>query len=94
MILRVIEGGLGLSALPDATAKECDTPARDDVMREAQRRVIATGFETWRNREMLTGIPVPRDVSYRAMQIRFAAEAIGGLARIPADFRSDIYWPL
>jgi len=94
MIFRVIEGGRSSSATLQETVGETGTPCRDDVLAEAERRIRATGYETWRNRQTLTGIPVPRDISYRAMQIRFAAEAIGGLTDIPADFRSDIYWPI
>lgn len=93
MIFRVIEGGIGSQALPDEDAGKRYALDRNDVLREAERRIRATGYETWRNRETLTGVPVPRDLSYLAMQIRFAAEAIGKLTDIPADFRSDIYWP-
>jgi len=93
-MFRVIEGGLGSPVLPDATADRSGIPCRNDVLAEAERRIRATGYEIWRNRETLTGISVPRDISHLAMQIRFAAEAIGKLADIPADFRSDIYWPI
>ncbi len=93
MIFRVIEGGIGSQALADGDAGKRGVFGKDDVLHEAERRIRATGYETWRNRETLTGVPVPRDLSYLAMQIRFAAEAIGKLADIPVDFRSDIYWP-
>ncbi|WP_226951448.1 hypothetical protein [Rhizobium terrae] len=68
-------------------------PKRDDVLREAERRLKAAGYETWRNRHMLTGIPIPREISYLAMQIGYVADALGRLAVIPPDFDSDIYWP-
>jgi hypothetical protein len=38
-------------------------------------------------------MPVPREIRYLALQIGYVAEAIGRLADIPADFRSDSYWP-
>ncbi|MGK6313522.1 hypothetical protein [Neorhizobium sp. DT-125] len=92
-MFRVIEGGL--SARPPMAAGPADdaVPSREEVFREAERRIRAAGFETWRNREALTGIPIPREIRYLAMQIGYVAEAIGRLTDIPADFRSDIYWP-
>lgn len=90
---RVVEGASGALALPERGAVLDTVPCRDDVLAEAECRIKAMGSETWRNRQTLTGAPVPRDLTYRAMQIRFAAEAIGRLADIPTDFRSDIYWP-
>lgn len=93
MGLRVIEGGLAACVAKPADLADGHMPSRDDVLREAERRIRSTGYETWRNRETLTGIPVPREIRYRAMQIGYAAEAMGRLADIPADFRSDFYWP-
>jgi hypothetical protein len=93
MGLRVIEGGLATCVAKPADLAEGDMPSRDDVLREAERRIRSTGYETWRNRERLTGIPVPREIRYLAMQIGFVAEAIARLADIPADYRSDFYWP-
>ena len=92
-MFRVVEGGLSIPAMPETAMDGNFTPSRDDLRLEAERRIKATGYETWRNRESLTGIPVPRDISYLAMQIRYTAEAIGRRADVPADFRSDIYWP-
>ncbi|MCJ9669806.1 MULTISPECIES: hypothetical protein [unclassified Neorhizobium] len=93
MGLRVIEGGLAACVAKLADLAEGEMPSRDDVLREAERRIRSTGYETWRNRETMTGIPVPREIRYLAMQISFVAEAIGRLSDIPADFRSDFYWP-
>ena len=93
MGLRVIEGGLAARVAKPADLADGHMPSRDDVLREAERRIRSTGYETWRNRETLTGMPVPREIRYRAMQIGYAAEAMGRLADIPADFRSDFYWP-
>ncbi|EUB95983.1 hypothetical protein PMI07_002471 [Rhizobium sp. CF080] len=93
MGLRVIEGGLAACVAKPADLADGHMPSRDDVLREAERRIRSTGYETWRNRETLTGMPVPREIRYRAMQIGYAAEAMGRLADIPADFRSDFYWP-
>jgi hypothetical protein len=39
------------------------------------------------------GVPMPPAFQYFAMQIDFAADAICRLDPIPADFRSDLYWP-
>jgi len=36
---------------------------------------------------------MPPVFQYFAMQIDFAADAISRLDPIPADFRSDLYWP-
>jgi len=38
-------------------------------------------------------VPMPAVLKYLAMQIDFAAEAISRLDPIPADYRSDLYWP-
>ncbi|WP_105374845.1 MULTISPECIES: hypothetical protein [Neorhizobium] len=92
-MFRVIEGGMGAGPSPISYETADEVPTRDDVLREAERRRRATGYDRWRNREQLTGIPIPREISYLAMQIGYAAEAIGRLAEIPADFRADIYWP-
>lgn len=93
-MFKVIEGGLSAGLSPAAEAAVDDvSPNREDVLREAERRIRQTGYQTWHNRERLTGIPVPTEIRYLAMQIRYAAEAIGRLADIPADFRSDSYWP-
>ena len=92
-MFRVIEGGLA-ARLPAAFESVDERVAtKEGVLREADRRIRATGYETWRNREMATGIPIPLEVKYLAMQIGYAAEAIGRLANIPEDFRSDVYWP-
>jgi hypothetical protein len=93
MGLRVIEGGLAACVAKPADLAEGEMPSRDDVLREGERRIRLTGYETWHNRETLTGIPVPREIRYLAMQIGFVAEAITRLADIPADYRSDFYWP-
>jgi hypothetical protein len=93
MGLRVIEGGLAACVAKPADLAGDYMPSRDDVLREAERRIKASGYETWHNRETLTGMPVPREIRYLALQIGYVAEAIGRLADIPADFRSDSYWP-
>lgn len=93
MGLRVIEGGLAAPVAKPADLADGHMPSREDVLLEAERRIRSTGYETWRNRETLTGVPVPREIRYLAMQIGYAADAIARLADIPADFRSDFYWP-
>lgn len=92
MKLRVIEGGL-------STAKERDDgvdhrrPDHEDVRREAERRLGASGCHRSRVMEFAVGVPMPSSLRYLAMQIEFAAEAICRLDRIPVDFDSDLYWP-
>ena len=92
MKFTVIQGGLAEDTAP-VERENGFLPGPQDVLREAERRIGATGYEKWRDREVVTGLPVPRDVQYVVMQIRYVAEAISRLSRIPADFRSDIYWP-
>jgi len=89
MGFRVIEGGLG-KPYPE---EDGATPTQRDVEREAERRLNALGYPKWRNRRALTNMPIPREIEYPAMQIRYVAEVLSGLVDIPADFRSDIYWP-
>ena len=92
MKFRVIQGGLAEEA---PSRREIDsTPNADDVRREAERRIAETGYERWRNRAVVTGAPIPREIQYLVMQIGYVAEAISRLARIPADYRSDAYWPM
>lgn len=66
----------------------------EDVQYEARRRLKALKLEEWRVREFVTGVPIPDHVSHLAMQIEFAAEAIGRLSPIPTDYADDVYWPL
>lgn len=89
MNLRVIDGGLATLHADF----ELQAPQRADVEREAERRLRRLSYDRWRGRQMATGIPMPRDIHYRVLQIQFVAKTLGGLATIPPDFRSDIYWP-
>ncbi|MEQ1409343.1 hypothetical protein ABK249_31030 [Neorhizobium sp. Rsf11] len=93
MAFRVIEGGLAARSPAFAGTTGDAPPTQEDVLREAERRIRAIGYDRWRNREAVTGIPAPREIKYLAMQIGYVAEAIGKLADIPADFHSDVYWP-
>ncbi|CAD7046747.1 hypothetical protein REJC140_04131 [Pseudorhizobium endolithicum] len=91
MNLRVIEGGRRDAEAVDLVAI---LPARaDEVRREADRRLRALDYERLSNRERMTGVPVPREIRYLAMQINFVADTLSALGVIPADFRSDRYWP-
>lgn len=65
----------------------------EDVQAEARRRLRAIKLEEWRVREFVTGRPMPDNVRHLALQIEFAAQAIGRLSPIPADFAKDVYWP-
>jgi hypothetical protein len=90
MVFMVIEGGRATTAVADLGYAGT---GRVDVEQEAARRLNAIGYDRWERREQTTGVPVPREIKYLALQIGFAAEAIAGLRKIPSDFRSDIYWP-
>ncbi len=68
-------------------------PNREDVRKEAARRIDESGYHLSRIREFATGAPMPAALRYLRMQIDFAAEALVRLDPIPADFRSDSYWP-
>ena len=65
----------------------------EDVQAEARRRLRCLKIEEWRLREFVTGTPVPDHVSHLALQIEFAAQAIGRLSPIPSDYADDLYWP-
>ena len=80
---------------PARRVAETDTAAilAEDVEAEAQRRLRACHLQEWRNREFITGRPMPHEVRHFALQVAFAAEAISRLSPIPDDFDSDIYWP-
>ncbi|MBX4927472.1 hypothetical protein [Rhizobium binae] len=91
MKFKVIEGGRGQAASTDGHTD--DRPNRDDVRREAVRRLNESGYHPSRIREFVTGAPMPAALRYLSMQIDFAAEALSRLDPIPADFRSDGYWP-
>ncbi|SFV31545.1 hypothetical protein SAMN05216456_1374 [Devosia crocina] len=65
----------------------------NDVQAEARRRLSVIKLEEWRVREFVTGVPMPDTVRHLALQIDFAAQAIGRLSPIPADFADDVYWP-
>ncbi len=92
MRLKVIEGGLSTVRERDDGA-ESGWPNREDVRREAKRRLGASGYHQSRAMEHAAGVPMPSSLRYLAMQIEFAAEALCRLDRIPADFHSDLYWP-
>ncbi|MFN7024375.1 MAG: hypothetical protein ACK4QP_07600 [Pseudorhizobium sp.] len=96
MNLRVIEGGRHTFwEVPSIDISDIEPPGpqRADVRLEADRRLRRLGYDRWRNRQLATGLPMPRDVRYGAMQIEFVAEKLASLTEIPADFRADVYWP-
>ncbi len=96
MKLRVIEGGLSSTGNRNDQASDCRSERGDisheDIGREAARRLGASGYHRYRILEA-AGVPMPPALRYLAMQIGFAADAIGRLDPIPVDFRSDLYWP-
>jgi hypothetical protein len=68
-------------------------PSHHDVKSEADRRLRESGWQDGRVKELLTGAAMPAALRYLKMQIDFVAETLSRLERIPADFRSDTYWP-
>ena len=97
MNLRVIDGGRCNATAAPEMLQVADVPERPAdghaVLLEAERRLAVIGYRRWCDRQAATGIPVPRETNYLALQIRFAAKSIAALSVIPKDFRSDIYWP-
>ncbi|WP_037072556.1 hypothetical protein [Rhizobium sp. CF142] len=91
MKFRVIEGGLSSAGERDRQASGRG-PEREDIRREAVRRLSTSGYHRSRIMEA-AGVSMPPAFQYFAMQIDFAADAICQLDPIPADFRSDLYWP-
>lgn len=86
----VIQGGKSL-AQQDMKAFSGPVPA--DVRKEADRRRDAYDINSLRNRQMATGVMMPRDLHYLGLQIDFAAESLCKLLPIPENFRADVYWP-
>ncbi|AGS23580.1 hypothetical protein [Rhizobium etli] len=93
MKFKVIEGGRGQVARVEVCPEAGCGPSRDDVRREAARRLDASGYHTSRIREFATGAPMPGALRYLSLQLDFVAEALSRLDPIPLDFRSDAYWP-
>ncbi|HEV7433662.1 MAG TPA: hypothetical protein VGO22_02140 [Pseudorhizobium sp.] len=96
MNLRVIEGGRETTWEVPGTqvaALEMRAPQAGDVRLEADRRLKRLNYDHWRNRQIVAGIAIPREIRYLAMQIEFVAERLGALEGIPLDYRSDVYWP-
>ncbi|MGI2032347.1 hypothetical protein ACRQ1B_08135 [Rhizobium panacihumi] len=89
--LTVIEGGRSNKA--EGEADHLIGPTPEDVRKEAERRIHASGYDAWRIRELATGAPMPIEIRYLRMQIEYAAQAIARFVKIPADFSSDGYWP-
>lgn len=87
----VIEGGKG--RIVASGGKASMRPTSDDVRREAERRIHASGYDDWRIRELATGASMPIEIRYLRMQIEYTAQAIARFVKIPADFASDNYWP-
>ncbi|MBX5146433.1 hypothetical protein [Rhizobium lentis] len=92
-MFKVIEGGRGQAARADMRLEVGRGPSRDDVRREAARRLDASGYHLSRVREFATGAPMPASLRYLSLQINFVAETLSKLDPIPLDFCSDAYWP-
>ncbi|AHF85844.1 hypothetical protein RLEG3_30275 [Rhizobium leguminosarum bv. trifolii WSM1689] len=92
-MFKVIEGGRGRAVQMEDRSKEGRGPSRDDVRREAARRISESGYHLSRIREFATGVPMLASLKHLSLQIDFAAEALSRLDPIPEDFRADGYWP-
>ncbi|NEJ23202.1 hypothetical protein GR247_23915 [Rhizobium leguminosarum] len=92
-MFKVIEGGRGQAMQMDDRSEEGLGPSKDDVRREAARRLSASGYHLSRIREFATGVPMLTSLKYLSLQIDFAAETLSRLDPIPEDFRADGYWP-
>ncbi|ASR08937.1 hypothetical protein [Rhizobium leguminosarum] len=92
-MFKVIEGGRGRAVQLDDWSEEGRGPSKDDVRREAARRISESGYHLSRIREFATGVPMLASLKYLSLQIDFAAETLSRLDPIPEDFRSDGYWP-
>lgn len=68
-------------------------PTPGDVQREAGRRIKAAGFDEEAVRAFMSGRAMPDALRYFKLKVEFAGEALARLSPIPADFRSDRYWP-
>ena len=90
MKLVVIEGGLSGSGGPRAFPGR---PTADDVQAEAARRIKDIGYEEARQREFMTGRPMPHASRHLRLQIEFCAAALCRRTPIPAEFATDAYWP-
>ncbi|MGO4117124.1 hypothetical protein [Rhizobium ruizarguesonis] len=92
-MFKVIEGGRGQAMQMDDRSEEGLGPSKDDVRREAARRLSASGYHLSRIREFATGVPMLTSLKYLSLQIDFAAETLSRLDPIPEDFHADGYWP-
>ncbi|MBB4574987.1 hypothetical protein PYR71_28695 [Rhizobium sp. MC63] len=92
-MFKVIEGGRAQAVELDDGLGAGRGPNRDDVRREAARRLNESGYHLSRVREFATGVPMLASLKYLSLQIDFAAETLSRLDPIPEDFRSDGYWP-
>ncbi|MBY5363981.1 hypothetical protein HFO97_29395 [Rhizobium leguminosarum] len=92
-MFKVIEGGRGQAMQMDDRSAEGRGPSKDDVRREAARRISESGYHLSRIREFATGVPMLASLKHLSLQIDFAAEALLRLDPIPEDFCADGYWP-
>jgi len=68
-------------------------PCRDDIHREAQRRINASGYTRHRAKSLATGAMIPDTIRHFVLQVNYVTEALAALKPIPEDFQSDAYWP-
>lgn len=68
-------------------------PNRDDLRREAIRRLERLSYAQHKARALATGLPISPYIRNLALQYDFIVETLSALQPIPDDFRADIYWP-
>jgi hypothetical protein len=85
VLLRVV-GGTSVGDAPRL-------PNREDVSKEATRRLAALGYAQHNARALATGANIPNRIRHLALQINFVADTLMALNEIPTDFKSDMYWP-
>ena len=85
VLLRVV-GGTSVGDVPRL-------PDREDVRKEAARRLGALGYARHNARALATGANIPNRVRHLALQINFVADTLMALDEVPLDFKSDAYWP-
>lgn len=85
-LFRVVDGGREMSGA-------ITTDVKLMVQREGNRRLAEAGVNNYVARELATGKPLPDAIKAFKLQIAFAVEALSHLSPLPADYRTDGYWP-
>jgi hypothetical protein len=82
-----------IRSYPDSLSGIHQSPCRDDVRREAQHRLHASGYIKYKARALATGADIPFAIHHFAEELNLVAERLSALRPIPDDFQSDSHWP-